>query len=149
MDVFFCYAFRWNFGFTLPSCWLAQVSRHTTAITVAKTERITNLSNYFSRARAVFSSGPQKGVQTVSWEMVTSSAQTLHKELSSPPCWLCSLTAPTPPAPDVTAKCSAGVNRQSENQPRCCPRKQTNVSQKSDCAQRQFYNHVLINSNKN
>lgn len=49
-------------------------------------ERVTHVSNYFSSIRAVLSSGPQKRVQTVSWEMVTSSAQILHKEFSSSPC---------------------------------------------------------------
>lgn len=36
--------------------------------------------------RAAFSSGPQKGVQTVGWEMGTARAQIFCEEFPSPPC---------------------------------------------------------------
>lgn len=86
MGIFLCRVFRRSFGFTPPSCRLAQVSGHTTATTVETTVTVTHVPNYFCSIRAVISSGPRKGVQTVSWEMVTTSAQILRKEFSSPSC---------------------------------------------------------------
>lgn len=73
-----------SFGCTPLSCRLARVSRHTSAMTARK--QSLHVPNYFSSLWAVFSSGPQKGVQTVSWEMVTSSAQILRQEFSPPSC---------------------------------------------------------------
>lgn len=84
-------------------------------------ERVTHVSNYFSSLRAVFSSGPQKRVPSVSWEMVTSSAQILHKEFSSSLCSFVLAPMQTPPAPYVTAKWSAGVYRQDKIKPPLLP----------------------------
>lgn len=58
-----------------------------------KTLRVIHVSNYFSKVRAVFSSGPQTGLQIVSREMLTSSAQILCKAYASSSCSF--LFAPT------------------------------------------------------
>jgi len=53
---------------------------------VDKTLRVIHVLNYFSKVRAAFSPGPETGLQIVSREMVTSSAQILRKVYASSSC---------------------------------------------------------------